>query len=219
MNDKEPLQNDVDVSDAKIRFFSEIVKGKNVLDIGVVQHDLEKVNMMTWLHRAIFLSADNVLGMDIDQQGVIFLNDKGYDVIYADAQAFDLDRTFDVITAGDLIEHLDNPGGFLESVKKHLGKEGVLVISTPNPFWWKTWIHVLVKGNASPHPEHTCWYCEKTIQQLLMRHGYRIDRLEYGTVFILATFFQRLTKLINTIVPLPARFRHNTMMLVAKVND
>jgi SAM-dependent methyltransferase len=213
------VENNIDVTDVKISFFSEIVRGKNVLDIGVVQHDNTKADTSTWLHKALCAKAKNILGLDIDHRGVDFLQDKGFKVVYADAQDFHLGKTFEVITAGDLIEHLDNPGGFLECVKEHLKPHGVLVLSTPNPFWWKTWIHVLVKGNSSPHPEHTCWYCECTIAQLLERHGFYIESFEYGTVYILTTFFQKLTRAINTILPVPGRLRHNTMLLTARLRD
>ena len=212
-------ESKIDWSDVKIRFFSQIVENNNVLDVGVVQHEMNKVDNGTWLHRALCIKSKKIVGLDIDLNGVNFLKERQFNVIHADAQNFELERNFDVITAGDLIEHLDNPGGFLECVKAHLSPGGRLAISTPNPFWWKTYLHVLIKGSSCVHPEHTCWYCERTLIQLLQRHNFRIERLEYGTVYILSTFFQKMTKLINTIIPLPARFKHNTIMLVAKLDS
>ncbi len=217
MNKSEASESSVDWDDAKITFFSRLVENKSVLDVGVVQHEMDKVGNSTWLHRALSIKANKILGLDIDKKGVDFLNSKQFNVIHADAQNFKLGKIFDVIIAGDLIEHLDNPGGFLECVKAHLAPGGVLAISTPNPFWWKTYLHVLVRGDSCPHPEHTCWYCEKTLVQLLNRHGFEVDTLKYGTVYILSTLYQRITKILNFILPLPDRFRHNTIMLVAKV--
>lgn len=217
MTNNEIAEDKVDWKDVKINFFSQLAEGKNVLDIGVVQHELEKVDNRTWLHRALCIKSKKILGIDIDLEGVNSLNNRGFNVVHADAQAFELENKFDVIIAGDLIEHLDNPGGFLECVKKHLDTDGIFAVSTPNPFWWKTYLHVLIKGNSCPHPEHTCWYCEQTLIQLLERHGLHVERLEYGTVYILSTFYQKLTMYINRIFPLPDRFRHNTIMLVAKL--
>lgn len=211
------IESLVDWSDSKIIFFSKYVENRNVLDIGVVQHDMDKASSSTWLHRALSIKAKNILGIDIDSKGIEHLKNLHFNIEYADAQDFHLDKTFDVITAGDLIEHLDNPGGFLECVKEHLLSTGRLVLSTPNPFWWKTFFHLLLKGNSCPHPEHTCWFCEQTITQLLERHGFYVEKLDYGTVYILSTFYQRLTKIITTILPLPKRFRHNTIMLTAKI--
>lgn len=219
MEQNKEIESKVDWNDAKIIFFSRIVEHKNVLDIGVVQHEMDKVGMDTWLHRALCLKTDKILGLDIDLKGVDYLNKNKFNVINADAQNFHLGITFDVIVAGDLIEHLDNPGGFLECVKEHLIPGGQLAISTPNPFWWKTYLHVLIKGGACPHPEHTCWYCEQTLTQLLERHGFYVERIEYGTVYILSTTYQKITKMINKLLPIPNRFRHNTIMLVAQLKS
>ena len=208
-------ENKVEWSDVKIEFFSQLAQGRDVLDIGVVQHAIDKFENSTWLHRALCIKANKIVGLDIDKEGVESLVDRGFDVVCANAQDFDLGKQFEVIIAGDLIEHLDNPGGFLECVKTHLRPDGIFAVSTPNPFWWKTFLHVLIKGNSCPHPEHTCWYCEKTLTQLLDRHGLSVTRIEYGTVYILSTTFQKITKVINKVIPLPDRFRHNTIMITA----
>lgn len=42
------------------------------------------------------------------------------------------DKTFDSITAGDVIEHLENPAQFLRECKRVLKNDGTLIISTPN---------------------------------------------------------------------------------------
>lgn len=206
----------IDAGDAKIDFFLPLVKGKNVLDLGVVQHGRDRYKRDTWLHRAIKATSEKVVGVDIDREGIEYLNDQGYDVVFGDVQCLNLDQTFEVIVAGDIIEHLTNFDGFLESVGRHLDESGVFALSTPNPFWWRTWIMVLVKGGAHPHPEHTCWFCESTLQQLLVRKGFEITRVDYGTVYDSSRFTQRITKWINYLIPLPARFRHNTLMIVAR---
>lgn len=209
--------NQIDYDDAKIKFFIPLVKGKKVLDLGVVQHRLEKHNNPKWLHRAIWNVSNYCSGIDIDNKGVEFLNKKGYRVICGDVQNFRLDSQFDVIVAGDIVEHLSDIGSFLECVKNHLNSNGVLAISTPNPFWWKIWAKVILTGNAGPNPEHTCWFCEKTITQLLHRHGFQIDRIQYGSIFDLSTFLQVATKVLNCVLPLPNRLKHNTIMVVARI--
>jgi len=209
----------IDYDDAKIKFFLPLIKNKKVLDIGVVQHDVSKYNDPKWLHRAICKYSSRSVGIDIDQDGVQFLINKGYDVVHADAQNFDLREIFDVVIAGDIIEHLGNAGGFIESVKRHLKPFGLLVISTPNPFWWKTLLRVLLIGNPVPHPQHTCWFCEKTIVQLLRRHGLSMEKIQYDTIYNLITLSQKATKIINTLIPLPPIFNHNTLMVIARKSN
>lgn len=206
--------------DAKIKFFTSVVKGRRVLDVGVVQHSVAAFDFDTWLHREIVQSSSSCLGLDIDIDGVDELKRRGFNVIQGDAQDFKLGETFDIITAGDLIEHLHNFGGFLSSCKEHLREDGVVAISTPNVFWWKTFLHVLFLGDSNPHPEHTCWFCEKTLKQTLARHDFEIVELRYDSVYILRTPIQHLTRVLTATMLrlLPVRFRHNTILCVARVN-
>ncbi len=205
----------IDYNDEKIRFFVPLVEGKSVLDLGVVQHQAGRYHKGSWLHRAIQKHSAKCLGVDIDSEGVRFLRRQGFNVIEMDAQNLVLDDQYDVVVAGDIVEHLDNLQGLLCSVKRHLKRQGVFVISTPNPFWWKTWLMVLIKGSSMAHEQHTCWFCERTLAQLLLREGFAVQQIKYRSIYDLTSIFHRLTKLINCIMPLPERLKHNTMMVVA----
>jgi len=209
----------VNIKDCKIAFFSELARGKDVLDMGVLQHEMEKVDNPNWLHRAVVDASKSCVGLDIDQPGVKALRDKGFEVVCADAQNFDLGRSFDVVAAGDLIEHLDNVGGFLDCVRKHVRPGGVFALSTPNPFWWKTFVHVLLTGRAVVHEQHTEWLCPQTAEQILNRHGFRVSQIEFGSVYSMNTIIQRITWLLDHVIPLPRRLRLNTIMLTAAPVD
>jgi 2-polyprenyl-3-methyl-5-hydroxy-6-metoxy-1,4-benzoquinol methylase len=102
---------------------SELVRGKTVLDVGCVQHNADNQGSDTWLHRHLVRSAASVPGVDIIQTEVARLTDRGDKVSCADAVSLDLDEAFDVITAGEIIEHLDEPGAFLRNMHKHLRDE------------------------------------------------------------------------------------------------
>ncbi len=51
------------------------------------------------------------------------------------------EATFDVVVATDVIEHVIDVEGFLETALAHVGKNGLLIISTGNPesFFWRRW--------------------------------------------------------------------------------
>lgn len=195
----------IDWDNSKIKFVTDICRGKSVLDLGCVQHDARFANNKDWLHKAIKYVASDVIGLDLYKPGVEALQKQGYNVIYGDAQDFDLEKTFDVIVAGDLIEHLSNFGDFLKSCVKHMNHETRLIICTPNPWHW----HKVVKAFKGPVPvneEHTCWLCPQTYSQLAARYGLEIERLEYGSI---------RTK--DSFLPLPMRLRHASWYSVSKL--
>jgi SAM-dependent methyltransferase len=99
------------------------------------------------------------------------LQAKGLDVRLADAQDFDLDRKFDTVFAGEIIEHLDDFHGFLTSVRRHLTPGGQLVLTTPNVFYIGGFVYRW-GGHGQVHPEHTCWFCEDTLRRVLAINGY-----------------------------------------------
>lgn len=82
-----------------------------------------------------------------------------------------LGRQFDVIVAGDVLEHVSNAGLFLDNCKKHLNANGKLILTTPNA----KWVTVLL----TPNKTHTCWYDIFTLESLLHRHGFKISESRY----------------------------------------
>ncbi|MBE2243441.1 MAG: class I SAM-dependent methyltransferase [Burkholderiaceae bacterium] len=168
------------LDDHKIAFAVKHCRGKEVLDIGCVQHNPENYRSKFWVHNALRSVASHVVGLDYYKEGVDYLNRLGYDIVHADAQQFHLGRRFDAIMAGDIIEHLENLDGFLECCKEHLRDDGVLLITTPNPWYWKNTVKAALLPEVRTNPEHTCWFCPQTLRQLLGRHGLRIAQLTFG---------------------------------------
>jgi hypothetical protein len=84
---------------------------------------------------------------------------------------------FDVILAGELIEHLDNPGRFLEGVKPFMSPTSTLLITTPNGPSLKYFVHATC-GNDRSHPDHSLMFSASTLTTLLSRHGFKVTRLD-----------------------------------------
>jgi len=185
--------------DHKIKFAVKYCAQKTVLDIGCVQHNPENYKSKYWLHKALKEVSNKIIGIDLHKPGIEFLNERGFKVIYADAQQFDLGEKFDVIMAGDIIEHLEDFHGFLNSCQRHMHDESRLLISTPNPWYWRQIVKIATSKEINCNPEHTCWFCLRTLRQLLKRHNFAIGEVVFGSRY-----------LSDRIIPLPKGWKHTS---------
>lgn len=90
-------------------------------------------------------------------------------ILRGNMESDDLGQSFEVIVAGDVIEHMSNPGRFLDNCRRHLEPGGSLVITTPNAKWPTVFLR--------PNPTHALWHDRHTLRHLLERHGYRVTEL------------------------------------------
>ncbi|MEM1227821.1 MAG: class I SAM-dependent methyltransferase [Planctomycetota bacterium] len=153
-----------------------------VLDVGCVGHGLEKrYTSYPFVHDLLCRYADRVIGIDIQEPEIEALTNEGYTVFCQNAESFSVDETFDVIFAGDLIEHLANPGLFLDRCHQHLRPDGVLLLVTPNAFCLNRLLCNLLFLDNDPNanPEHTCWFSPIVFRELLGRSGFSIESIRY----------------------------------------
>jgi len=185
-----------------------LIRGRTVLDVGCAS----RYGRPDWLHGLLVESFPEVVGIDIDEETIVVLQAKGLDVCLADAQDFDLDRKFDTVFAGEIIEHLDDFHGFLTSVRRHLTPGGQLVLTTPNVFYIGGFVYRW-GGHGQVHPEHTCWFCEDTLRRVLAVNGYsHVDIAFSGHRS--PTALRRAATLAARHV-LPARLALDTLIAVA----
>jgi 2-polyprenyl-3-methyl-5-hydroxy-6-metoxy-1,4-benzoquinol methylase len=185
---------------------------KDILDIGCAVG----YKKPDWMHKHIKGIAKSIYGLDLDAKSVSEIKSMGFDVEQGDAQDFSINRKFNLIHAGELIEHLDNPGGFLESVRNHLTQDGLLLLTTPNALRISNFIYAST-GGLKVNAEHTCWFCETTLTTLLERKGFEIVEIGYlkhETFNFLRKVALRFRSLI-----LPDRVAWNTLFVVAKLPE
>jgi len=192
-------------------FLCECAKGENVLDLGCVEHNASSEESEFWLHRLLMKSARSILGLDIVKEDVEELQKRGYNIICADATTCSLNQTFDVIVAGELIEHVVNPGGLLSNMRNHLNENGRLILTTPYTFYMVNSIVALFrKGPTWWHPDHVAWYEPYVLKSMLHKTGYQMEAFYY---------FNRSRKLrsIQRILRMPCfGFMAQTIVVVAR---
>ncbi|HVB56412.1 MAG TPA: class I SAM-dependent methyltransferase [Candidatus Acidoferrales bacterium] len=200
------------------------VKGPKVLDVGCTSHTVE-IGSAEWLHGRLREKFLSVAGIDISAQNVETLKRHGFgDVHVASAETFELPGKFDTVVAGEVIEHLANPGLFLRQARAHLEPDGRLVLTTPNPFSVAYFLYAVVKyPKTCYNPEHTCWFCLRTMTEIAQRNGFRVSHFDLiddygpGDPSFLYRQFGRLMVLMSPM--LPKRLRKTMLFVLVPDHD
>ena len=166
-------------------FIQPFVEGKRVLDIGPAElvGTINRNKIDRWIHRKIANAATSVVGIEKNMEQVQKLSSMGYDIREGDAEEFDLDEKFDIVFAGELIEHLSNPGNFLNCAKKHLLPGGKILLTTPNRFSILSLSFIIrfgqVEAYHKPIAKHVLYFDEDSLCSLLKRHGFSRPNVGY----------------------------------------
>lgn len=148
------------------------------LDIGFWGQGVSAKNA-NWPHRLLLERAREVWGIDLEYDDAALPQDARF-YRRASAESFDLGgEKFDLIFAGDLIEHLPNPGLFLSAAAAHLAPGGRLIVTTPSAFNLFNLLEKISKREPTVNPDHTCYFNEKTLRQLFAKCGWRIDEVRF----------------------------------------
>jgi len=159
-----------------------------------------------------------ILGLDIDLAGLDEMKRMGFNVVAGDAQNLEFESTFDTIVAGELIEHLQSPGLFLESCARVLNPRGRVVISTPNVFSVMLGLMYFKNYDRAFNPEHVAWFCPQTLREMAKRCGFTLTSLHFvddlEPELVSSRFYKTFVGAWKGIRPLfPSRYR-NTMIAV-----
>ena len=156
-----------------------ITPDKEVLNVGCVGNASNE-----FLQEEIQKITRKVVGVDIDKPGLEKLKGRGYNVFYGDVQDinFNLEKKFDVIVAGEIIEHVENAGIFLENMKKHLKNDKILIITTPNSrevtYQFNRVLGRIKSEEGIIDKTHVSVYSKQTLMQLLGR--YNLELIEHA---------------------------------------
>jgi len=160
----------------RISYIRNLAKGLDVLDAGCTGKKASGYvpDPVTTLHHSLKPVCKSLLGVDVDAEGVRRMMEAGFNVICDDITSMNLERRFDLIVAGEVIEHLYNPGLALKNLGKHLKQSGKLVLTTSNPFYYRQQSKILRRGHIQVHHEHTTSNDPHTISVMLRGSGFRL---------------------------------------------
>ncbi|MDP2808742.1 MAG: methyltransferase domain-containing protein [Rhodocyclaceae bacterium] len=149
-----------------------LVRGRRVLDIGVVSHSARYFDLPDWRHGRIHKAAAHCVGIDILEPLVNELKARGFNVRCVDATSeTDLGERFDVVFIGDVVEHVDNAVLLLKFAARHLAPGGRLYVTTPNPFSRKFFRQFRRDGVMVMNLDHVAWITPTLAMELGRRAG------------------------------------------------
>jgi SAM-dependent methyltransferase len=120
------------------------------------------------------------VGTDFSEEALRFCRERGHlRLCKADAAELPFrDGQFDIITALDVVEHLDDDLAALVELRRTLRPGGLLVVSVPAyPVLWSYWDDIL---------GHRRRYTTGAMREVVAKAGLRVRRVSYSNALILA---------------------------------
>lgn len=154
-----------------------ISKDTRVLDVGFRGQGVTE-SSTNWPHGMLIATGADVYGVDLEIDRSAFPDTKRYQEGSAESFSFPY-VTFQKIFAGDVIEHLSNPGLFLEACKAHMDQDSMLILTTPNTFNLFNMAEKLTKDEPTVNSDHTMYLNHRTLRTLLEKSGLTLEQIHY----------------------------------------
>ena len=173
---------------------------KKVLDVGCYDGK----------YAEIFKKQNNeVYGMDASTDAILEANKKGIIAVVADVESkfpYD-DNTFDIVHAGEIIEHLYDTDTFIRECNRVLKVGGKLIITTPNTVSLpRRILYLLGQGrffeasntfSSEPHSVgHIRFFTKKLLKDFVEFNGFKMKEFTSDSVnffFLKSDWFAKIT--------------------------
>lgn len=194
----------------RTQYFLDAAAQKKVLHVGCTDYPVteSRIRSNTLIHKKMMNVASRMVGIDISEEGIEVLKKHGIDeVVRMDAEQLEFTEKFDLVLAGDVVEHMCNPGLFFGRVKDVLSDNGELMVSVPSAYSLNS-LKMWMSGVEQVHKDHVAYYSPKTLAALCQRYGLLPTKLvftaqpkdEYESEKFIV-FRNTLLKFMNTMSP------------------
>lgn len=168
----------------RILLFENLVQGKKIIHLGCCDHLSlidTKIKNNTWLHARLCQSANRCLGVDINKEGVEYLQNILHyqDVIFLDITNSGTNilhsAKWDYLIMGEILEHVDNPCNFLKAIKRNYsGTISKIIISVPNALSLQN-IKYSFFNKEFINTDHRYWFTPYTLAKIVTLSGMKVE--------------------------------------------
>jgi hypothetical protein len=160
----------------RLSYIEMLLHDKKVIHVGFADHPPlieSKIKNDTWMHGRLLRSASRCIGVDTNSDAVNYLKRLGYNDIFCadiltDELAYLWEETWDYIFLGELLEHLEDPLAYLQSISQKYGDiVKYILVSVPNAFAFENFVNVL-KHQECINTDHKYWFTPFTLGKLFV---------------------------------------------------
>lgn len=233
MNNKGALSS-IDLTEIKVLSkrqvsIPQLVSGKAVLSIGCVDmlnvYDYDELSELG-MHQLCNLKskAKSVVGIDINKEGIDFLNSKGFNVHYLDVFNINLNSEvvkehYDVIVISHVIEHIPNMYEFLLSVVENF-TFNELVIAVPNAYNYSSIINVVFNKREALSNDHYYTFTPLVLKKLIESLDLKVESMWFDRHEVPITI-EKKSKMLAKVVSLMRNliFGNNGDLIIRAVRN
>lgn len=179
------------------------VKKPALLDIGTSDGKMLEILMKD-------INFSSVIGIDLAPE---VLKNKIANVKFIQANALKLPfkkTLFDVVISAATIEHVSDPAKFCKEVHRVLNKEGIIIVTTPAPFFES----IATKTKYLKEDQHNFTFGKKELTTLFEKNGFKVLKFKRFMISPVGfPFEQGIEKGLSTIM---LDFLFCNQLLVAK---
>lgn len=162
---------------------------------------------------SILISQNEVIGLDLSRLALMQAKMVGLNTVLSDLTILPFkDRSFDVVLALDILEHLFDPVSLLKEANRVLRKDGILLISVPNASNIATRFLFLLKGDINDmadindirnpdfiFSEHIRFFSDNKIKKAIKSTGFEVEIIQYylQPYFVTNQKFNMLRKIVT----------------------
>jgi 2-polyprenyl-3-methyl-5-hydroxy-6-metoxy-1,4-benzoquinol methylase len=178
--DKEAMR---EVFELYLKKLAALTSGRNIFDVGAATgYFLDIAKLRGW----------KTFGSEISDYAVNEGRRRGHEIIQGSIIGVQFKEKMDAVTLWDVLEHVDDPRGYLRAVNQMLGEGGMLAINTVDrsSLWARTmgprW-HLIVP------PEHLNYFSPQNLKTILEECGFEmLEVKKIGKNFSLSYIFKML---------------------------